>query len=116
MLRKDIDWRELGDVIRDPYPCLHVDDPGDSDLWLKLFLMAKEEDFEMFCILDYLRGTGCKLEPSEKFGYKIVPLIGEDAWISMDQYNKEKMYLKPYQKQLGKILKKLANPYDDIPI
>lgn len=112
-------WQELGDVVKDPYTDLHTDYLDDAELWLSLFLKAKEHDFELFSILWYLRGTGCRLEPSEKYGYRIVPLIGEDAWISMEQYNKEKLYLLPYKKQLAKMLKDLAkktDEYDDLPI
>lgn len=108
-----MNWTEFGDVVKDPYLDLHTDHQDDAELWLRLFLLAKEQDFELFAILWYLRGTGCRLEPSEKYGYRIVPLIGEDAWVSEKQYNEEKMYLVPYKKVLAKLLLKLAKPYDE---
>lgn len=111
-------WQDLGEVVKDPYQDLHTDYQEDAELWLKLFLMAKEHNFELFSILWYLRGTGCNLVPSDKHGYRIVPLIGDDSWISEEQYNKEKEYLVPYKNALARMLKRLANndEYEDIKI
>lgn len=102
-----LDFKEMGTVIRDPYCFLHNDTPEDSDLWLDLLMMAHESNFELFAILDYLRGTGVRLVKSPKHNYRLEPIIGEDAWISLDQYNGEKQYLLPYADELAELVKRL---------
>lgn len=102
-----LDWKDWETVIRDPYVFLHNDTPEDSDLWLSLLAKAHESNFELFAILDYLRGTGVKLVKSPKHNYRLEPIIGEDAWISLEQYQKEKQYLLPYTDELARLLKEL---------
>lgn len=82
--------------------------PDDSDLWLDLFMHADKIDPYLAGMLQYLRNSGTKLEKDERFGYRLVPVIGADGWESMAQYKQETEYLKPYRSQLILILKKLG--------
>ena len=82
--------------------------PEDSDLWMDLFMYADILDPYFAGILQYLRNTGTKLVKDERFGYRLVPVIGADGWESMAQYKQETEYLKPYRNQLILILKKLG--------
>ena len=104
-------WRDFGIVIRDPYTCLNPAEDAaikDSELWLDLLRYARDENFELFAILNYLRGTGVELVPSKKHGYRLVPIYADNAWISEKQYNEEKQYLVPYIDTLQKLLRRLA--------
>ena len=82
--------------------------PEDSDLWMDLFMYADILDPYFAGVLQYLRNTGTKLVKDERFGYRLVPVIGADGWESMAQYKQETEYLKPYRNQLILILKKLG--------
>ena len=86
----------------------HTVSPEDSDLWMDLFLYADVFDPYLAGILQYLRNSGTKLEKDERFGYRLVPHIGEDGWESLEQYKREAEYLKPYRTQLVMILRKLG--------
>ncbi len=92
------DW---GTVITDPYQQYH---PQDTDLWLKLLSAANGVNPELYAILDYLRGAGTILVQNSKFGYKLQPLINENAWQSIEQYQAESIYLQPYKNELIEIL------------
>lgn len=81
--------------------------PGDSDLWLDLFMYADRIDPELAGILQWLRNTGTMLKPDAKWKYKLVPYIGDDGWSSKEEYQKESVALKPYRSQLILILAKL---------
>lgn len=81
--------------------------PGDSHLWLQLFIDADEVHPELTAMLMYIRGTGAVLVPSMKFGYVIKPILGENAWATIDQYNLEKQCLSPFREELLKLLKNL---------
>lgn len=81
--------------------------PGDSDLWLELFMLADRIDPELCGILQWLRNTGTILKPDTKWHYKLVPFIGDEGWSSKEEYQKESEALKPYRTQLVLILKKL---------
>ncbi len=81
--------------------------PGDSELWLQLFTDADKVNTELAAILMYVRGTGAVLVPSLKFGHIIKPIIREDAWPSIEQYNHEKQCLAPYRSELLNLLKNL---------
>lgn len=94
-------FEDMGTVISDPYQRWH---PQDSDLWLNLLCKANGVSNELYAILDYLRGSGTILVKSPKFGYKLEPLINENAWQSIEQYQAESIYLKPYTKELIEIL------------
>lgn len=82
--------------------------PDDSDLWLELFMLADVYDPELAAILQYLRNTGTQLKPDSKWGYKLVPFIGDEGWSSMAEYKRESAALKPYRSQLIICLRKLG--------
>jgi hypothetical protein len=81
--------------------------PDDSDLWLELFMLADVYDPELAAILQYLRNTGTQLKPDSKWGYKLVPFVGDEGWSSMAEYKRESAALKPYRSQLIICLRKL---------
>ena len=81
--------------------------PGDSDLWLELFMYADRIDPELCGILQWLRNTGTMLKPDAKWNYKLVPYVGDEGWSSREEYQQESVALKPYRNQLIMILKKL---------
>ena len=83
----------------------------DSDLWLDLFMYADNMDEDLAARLVYLRNAGTQLKPSQKFGYKLVPVIGKHGWESMEQYKEESKCLNPYKQQLVFCLRKLNNPH-----
>lgn len=94
------------DIVKDPYEFPE----NDVNLWLKLLIKAKETETELFFILVYLRGVGVRLVPDVKFGYFIKPIIdpnGVKGWLNQKQYDKEKVYLKPYKEILSKLLREL---------
>jgi len=82
--------------------------PDDSELWLDLFMLADKMDPELAAILQYLRNAGTQLVADVKWGYKLVPFVGKEGWESVEQYQKEAEYLKPFRNQLIIILKKLG--------
>ena len=86
----------------------HTVSPGDSDLWLDLFMYADRVDPDMAAILQYLRNSGTRLVKHDKWGYRLVPHVGPEGWESEEQYRQEAEYLKPYRTQLVMILKKLG--------
>ena len=85
----------------------HDVSPGDSDLWLDLFMMADKFDPEMAGILQWLRNTGTTLVEDKKFGYRLVPFVGNEGWSSEAEYKKESLALKPYTTQLVMMLRRL---------
>lgn len=97
--------RESGAIYSDTF---YTISPEDSDLWMDLFMYADILDPYFAGVLQYLRNTGTKLVKDERFGYRLVPVIGADGWESMAQYKQETEYLKPYRSQLILILKKLG--------
>lgn len=94
-------FEDMGTVISDPYQRWH---PQDTDLWLRLLSKANAVNTELYAILDYLRGAGTVLVKNSKFGYKLQPLINENAWQSIEQYQAESIYLQPYKSDLIEIL------------
>ena len=50
--------------------------PEDSDLWMDLFMYADVLDPYFAGMLQYLRNSGTTLEKDERFGYRLVPVIG----------------------------------------
>ena len=86
----------------------HNVSPGDSDLWLDLFMMADKFDPELAGILQWLRNTGTLLKPDDKFGYRLVPWVGDEGWSSEAEYRQESVALKPYRTQLIMMLRKLG--------
>lgn len=86
-----------------------VHSPDDSDLWLDLVMYASVMDEEFAAILIYLRNAGTKLVQNDKYGYRLIPIIGDNGWQSMEQYKRESQYLNPYKTQLVFCLKRLLN-------
>jgi hypothetical protein len=68
---------------------------------------------DLAAILVYLRNSGTKLVKNEKYGYRLVPVISDHAWNSMEQYRQESKDLKPFQEQLVYCLRKLSNSVRD---
>jgi len=87
--------------------------PNDSDLWLDLVMYASIMSDDLAAILVYLRNAGTVLEKSEKYGYRLKPVIGDDGWESMEQYKQETVDLKPFQEQLVYCLRKLSKSVCD---
>ena len=87
--------------------------PEDSDLWLDLIMYASVMNDDLAAILVYLRNSGTKLVKNEKYGYRLVPVISDHAWNSMEQYKQESRDLKPFQEQLVYCLRKLSNSVRD---
>ena len=83
--------------------------PEDSDLWLDLFMMADKFDPELAGILNWLRNAGTRLIKDRKWGYKLVPFIGDEGWSSEEEYKKEAVALKPYKTQMVFMLKRLGD-------
>ena len=85
-------------------------DPDGSDQWLTLFTIADQMSHELYSVLMYLRGTGMRLVPSEKFGFIMQPIIdveGKKGWSSKQEYDSEKKCLMPYRTEVTEALKKL---------
>ncbi|SDF65191.1 hypothetical protein [Sporolituus thermophilus] len=85
--------------------------PADSHLWQWLISEAAKIDVDFAARLKYIRGTGAKLEPDARLGYKIVPIIdasGQNGWPSWEMYEAERWCLNPYREQLVGLLKRLA--------
>ena len=97
--------REAASIYADTFYTVR---PEDSDLWMDLFMYADILDPYFAGMLQYLRNTGTKLVKDERFGYRLVPVIGADGWESEKQYKQEVEYLKPYRTQLVQILRKLG--------
>ena len=87
----------------------HDISPKDSDLWMDLFMMADKFDPEMAGILQWLRNTGTTLVEDKKFGYRLVPFVGDEGWSSEAEYKQESQALKPYTTQLVMMLRKLRS-------
>ena len=87
----------------------HDISPEDSDLWMDLFMMADEFDTELAWILHWLRITGTTLVEDKKFGYRLVPFVGDEGWQSEAEYKQESKALKPYASQLVMMLRRLRN-------
>ncbi|MBR6636320.1 MAG: hypothetical protein IKK97_02600 [Phascolarctobacterium sp.] len=103
-----MNFEDFGVVIEDPYA---EQDPAGVDLWLKLLCEARDVSLEFYAVLNYLRGTGTLLQKDSKFGYRLVPVINENAWHSVEEYNHEKQYLQKWLPQLVQILRGLGNGY-----
>lgn len=103
-----MNFEDFGVVIEDPYA---EQDPAGVDLWLKLLCEARDVSLEFYAVLNYLRGTGTVLQTDPKFGYRLVPVISDEAWHSVDEYNHEKQYLQKWLPQLVDILRGLGNGY-----
>lgn len=84
-------------VLIDPY----IDySKKDSKLWIELLARAREISEDLYVRLFYMRGGGTVLIKSEKFGYVMRPVIGQDGWYSKEFYDKEKQCLHIYKEKL----------------
>lgn len=90
----------------DHYADIH---PADHDRWVQLMIMAALRNEELASVLCYLRGTGCTLEPSKKYGYVIQPVIGDKGWTSRAEYDREKQPLAKHGELLMELLKKASD-------
>lgn len=86
--------------------------PEDSELWLDLVMFASVMNDDLAAILIYLRNAGTQLKSDNKYGYRLVPVIGITGWESQEQYQQEALYLKPYRTQLIHCLRKLQDKND----
>lgn len=101
---------ELGFTVSDPYPY----PLEDSKNYLALMMKVATHDVYLYGILSWFRATGIILVSSPKWGYVIKPLIKgtqgcQWGWSSMAEWEQEKQYLKPYQKELIVFLKEVAD-------
>jgi hypothetical protein len=103
-----MNYEDFGVVIEDPFA---EHDEAGVNLWLKLLCEARNKDLEFYAVLNYLRGTGTLLQKDEKFGYRLVPVVADYAWQSVEEYNHEKQYLQKWLPQLVEILRGLGNGY-----
>jgi hypothetical protein len=82
--------------------------PEDSERWLILISRAYGIAPDLASRLLYFRNSGSKLIRSDEFGYKIVPVIGNNGWKSRDFYDEEvEKYLKPVKEQVVELLRGL---------
>lgn len=82
--------------------------PGDSRLWLELFILAERRSRDLCDKLQWLRKVGCILERNYRFGFVIRPVIGKNGWADTDEYNEEKQCLNRHRDELVAILQELA--------
>ena len=83
--------------------------PGDSDLWLTLFMWSDSRIGEALShLLLEIRNTGTILAPDVKFGYVILPVFGEYGWPTKAAFDKKRWSLQPYEGKLKALLKQLA--------
>ena len=108
-MRADTGKSVLSKVAKQIYTdTFYVVSPADSDLWLDLFMMADIVDPDLAARLQYLRNAGTKLEADAKWGYRLVPYVGDEGWRTVAEYQREAECLKPYRAQLVMILRKLG--------
>lgn len=80
----------------------------DGELWLDLFAMADSAAGERLATtLEIIRNTGATLEPSDKYGYIIRPVIGDRGWQTLQEYENERARLVPFTKILLELLGRL---------
>jgi len=83
--------------------------PGDSDLWLTLFMWSDSRvGEELSHLLLEIRNTGAILAPDNRTGYKILPVIGVNGWESREAYEKKRWHLQPFSEKLNALLKRLS--------
>ena len=99
---------ELTDLKHQYQDKLESDYPG-TPLWLTLFMIADRHSRELAHILEFLRNSGTVLEPNRRFGYILKPIVGENGWPSLADYDREKQALGPHLNLMIKILKELSN-------
>ena len=85
--------------------------PEDSELWIIVLSKAREIDKEFYARLYYIRGGGTQLVPHPRWGYVLRPIItGDNAsgWLSMVQYEEEKLCLVDFVQQIVSLLRLFA--------
>lgn len=94
-------WREMGITITDP---LTDAKPYDTELWLSLIYLAMaRNNLELICALIAARQFGQQIQPSPKFGYKLLkPLYYAEHFDPIYKRN---------QVELVSILRELANDF-----
>ena len=80
---------------------------GDSELWIRLFMYADQINPDLATMLEYIRNTGAVLTPSDKYGYRIEPIIGPRGWSSVEEYEQERQPLIKWGAEIIKILRRL---------
>lgn len=83
-------------------------DPAGTALWLRLLAEAREKSKDFYVRLVVMRGGGTRLQPHDKWGYVIVPVIGHNGWLDQAEFDKYKEYLKPYINELIVLLRWLS--------
>jgi len=82
-------------------------DPAGVSLWVQVLTRAREVDNELYSKLMYIRGTGARLVPDDRTGYKVMPIIdptGKKGWSNVEEYASEKWCLQSHIQELSKIL------------
>lgn len=104
----EIQYRLGGKIATDPYPYPTLD----RNMWLELLTKSQSKSIGMYGCLVKIRAIGATLEPNDKFGYIIKPIIrGVDGnkwgWPSEEMYQNEKKSLIPYLTVLKDLLKEI---------
>lgn len=86
--------------------------PMDSRLWLQLFVMAEQHSRRLYEILEWMRAVGTVLVRDQQYGYRIMPVIGDRGWRSMQEYITERQALNEFGPTLLDMLKRLV-PFGD---
>ncbi len=95
-------FEEMGEMVRLPHS-----EWSDATAYAKLLLKARKVPGDLYFILSWFRDVGTKLEKDEKFGYKLVPVIGRGYWQSQQEYDTEKQALNKYVRELLRILREI---------
>jgi hypothetical protein len=89
------------EVITDPYG---DQSPKDSGVWLRIFAKAKIVSYDLYAVLLCIRGTGAIAVPDRKWRWVIQPILGPNAWETIQQYNETKALLNGFRDAFVKIL------------
>ncbi len=96
-----------GHRLTDPRPNLK----GDSDLWTRLFELARGGDDNLLGALLAVRCQGALLEKKAR-SYVIRPVVdltGAEGWASQAEYEDFKgKWMEPYRKEIAGLLKALG--------
>ena len=99
IMKNKIHWGTGWPMMEDTYGKVH---PSDSELWLRLWMLASHKDMNLAAIIQYLRNCGCRLDRiNGTFG------IRPDSMAEAD-YSKERKALEPYRGTVVKILQELG--------
>lgn len=92
-------------IIIDPYANYS---PDDTKIWMEIFTTI-HENRELYSKLFFIRGGGTKLIRNQQWGIILQPIINENGWENMEQYNREKQCLNDYKDEIVELLQRLAN-------